>query len=296
MVKIKSGFKGERAIILPESIINELKSNPFSNKLYMTDIGFYPKAGFHFRKRSKEESLQYILIYCLEGNGWIKTEGETQNISAHQFVIIPKGKAHAYGSDPDNPWTIYWIHFDGEMAGFFAEGLDKPVRISPGSDSRIELRLQLFEEMFATLRNGYSKDNLYYSLTEFYHFLGSLKFLRSYRESASEQETQRDVVDEAIHFMRENIRKRLTLAEIARYVGFSASHLSALFQQKTGYSPLNYLIQLKIQEACHHLDFTDLKINQICMMIGFEDPFYFSRLFTKTMGISPTEYRKKKKG
>ncbi len=296
MVKIKSGFKGERAIILPESIINDIRTNVFGKNLYITDIGFYPKAKFHFRKRSREESLQYILIYCLEGSGWTETEGISQKVNDHQFIILPKGKANAYGSDPENPWTIYWIHFDGVMAGFFAEGLDKPIRISPGTDSRIEIRLRLFEEIFTTLRNGYSKDNLYYSLTEFYHFLGSLKFLSSYRESADEKDIQRDVVDEAIHFMRENITKRLTLNEIAQYIGFSASHLSALFQKKTGFSPLNYLIHLKIQEACHHLDFTDLKVNQICMMIGFEDPFYFSRIFTKTMGMSPSQYRSKKKG
>ena len=96
--------------------------------------------------------------------------------------------------------------------------------------------------------------------------------------------------------MRENVRKRLTLKLIADFLGFSPSHFSVIFQNKTGYSPLNYFIHLKIQEACHHLDFSDMKINQISLLVGFADPLYFSRLFTKTMGVSPSEYREKKKG
>ena len=50
------------------------------------------------------------------------------------------------------------------------------------------------------------------------------------------------------------------------------------------------------RKACHYLDFTNMKINQISPLVGIDDTFYFSRLFTKIMGISPTEYRAHKKG
>ena len=218
-----------------------------------------------------------------------------RKVSPEHFFILPKGKAHAYGCSTTNPWTIYWLHFDGDKVGFFSEGLDKPTPVTPQKNSRIEDRLQLFEEIFATLKNGYSKNNLDYSISGLFHFLGSLKFLGAYRESIFTNQTE-DISADAIHFMRENIHKRLTLKEIAAHVGFSPSHFSTLFQKKTGFSPLNYLSQLKIQQACHWLDFSDMKINQIALTIGFDDPFYFSRVFTKTMGVSPTEYRSKKKG
>ncbi|MDD5183934.1 MAG: AraC family transcriptional regulator [Paludibacter sp.] len=296
MARLKSGFLGERAIVLPKPIIDELKNDALGSLLHITDIGFYPKANYHFRKRSKEEVMQYILIYCIECNGWFEIEGIRQKVSSEQFFILPKGKAHSYGCNSSNPWTIYWLHFDGEKAGFFSEDLDKPTMVSPQKNSRIEDRLQLFEEIFATLKNGYSKNNLDYSISALFHFLGSLKFLGSYRESIFTNQTPNDKTDDAIHFMRENIHKRITLNEIANHVGSSTSHFSTLFRNKTGFSPLNYLTQLKIQHACHFLDFSDLKINQISMSIGFEDPFYFSRIFTKTMGMSPSEYRIKKKG
>ncbi len=295
MAKLKSGFRGERAIVIPAPIIEELKNDALGSLLHITDIGYYPKATFHFRERTKEEAKQYILIYCIEGSGWFEIEGVRQKVSPEHFFILPKGKAHAYGCSTTNPWTIYWLHFDGDKAGFFSEGLDKPTPVTPQKNSRIEDRLQLFEEIFATLKNGYSKNNLDYSISGLFHFLGSLKFLGAYRESIFTNQTE-DISADAIHFMRENIHKRLTLKEIADHVGFSPSHFSTLFQNKTGFSPLNYLSQLKIQQACHWLDFSDMKINQIAMTIGFDDPFYFSRVFTKTMGVSPTEYRSKKKG
>ncbi|MHB9141963.1 MAG: AraC family transcriptional regulator [Paludibacter sp.] len=295
MAKLKSGFRGERAIVIPAPIIEELKNDALGSLLHITDIGYYPKATFHFRKRTKEEAKQYILIYCIEGSGWFEIEGIRQKVSSEHFFILPKGKAHAYGCSSTNPWTIYWLHFDGEKAGFFSEGLDKPTPVSPQKNSRIEDRLQLFEEIFATLKNGYSKNNLDYSISGLFHFLGSLKFLGAYRESIFTNQNE-DFSVVAIYFMRENIHKQLTLKEIADHVGSSTSHFSSLFQKKTGFSPLKYHSQLKIQQACHWLDFSDMKINQIALTIGFDDPFYFSRVFTKTMKVSPTEYRNKKKG
>lgn len=298
MAKIKSGFTGERAIVLPSPIVDEYKNTDLGSLLHITHIGFYPKASFHFRKRTKEEASQYILMYCVEGEGWFEIDNQIQKVAANHVFILPKGKTHRYGSENKKPWTIYWIHFDGEKADFLAEGFDKALLVLPEKNSRIEERFKLFEEIFSTLKNGYSKSNLDFSIISLFYFLGSLKYLSAYRANndVNQAPQQRDVAEEAIHYMRENVRKRITLKEIANYVGFSSSHFSLLFQRKTGYSPLNYLIHLKIQEACHQLDFSDMKINQISMLIGFEDPFYFSRIFTKTMGISPSEYRKKKKG
>ncbi|HET7733602.1 MAG TPA: AraC family transcriptional regulator [Paludibacter sp.] len=296
MAKISSGFRGERGIVLPISIIDEFRNDELGKLLYITDIGFYPKAGFHFRKRTEIEALQYILMYCIDGEGWIEVAGNKQKLATGEVVILPKGNPHSYGSNPKNPWSIYWIHFDGNMASYFCEGLEKPILISTGKDSRIEDRLELFEDIFSILKNGYSKINLDYSVTVLFHFLGSLKFINAFRNSLSDRQESRDVIEEAIHFMRENIQRQIKLEEIAKYTGFSTSHFSILFKQKTGYSPLNYFNQLRIQNACHQLDFTNLQVNQIAMMIGFEDQFYFSRIFCKIMGCSPTEYRKRKKG
>src|SRR5690606_40995788 len=59
-----------------------------------------------------------------------------------------------------------------------------------------------------------------------------------------------------------------------------------------GYSPIEYFNHLKIQHACQLLQFSDRRIFEIALAIGIEDPYYFSRLFSTQMGISPKQYRK----
>ncbi|WP_455672986.1 AraC family transcriptional regulator [Phocaeicola sp.] len=296
MPRRKEGFKGERAVVLPGFLIDELKQDPLGRELYITDIGYYPHATFHYRERSREEANEFVLIYCVEGEGWFELDRHRYAVASNQFFILPEQKAHAYGSNADNPWTIYWIHFNGDKAAFFSADFDRPRNITPQEDSRIKERLVLFEEIYSSISSGYSKNYMLYATTSLFHFLGSMKFIGEYRDCGSMQNNCKDVVQIAIHFMQENLNKTIRLADIAAEVKLSVSYLSSLFEEKTGSSPLRYLTYLRIQEACHYLDFTNLKINQISPLVGYEDSLYFSRLFTKTMGMPPSAYKAKKKG
>lgn len=296
MPRRKDGFKGERAIILPLFIIEELKKNDLGKELYITDIGYYPHASYHYCARSKEEAKEFVLIYCVEGEGWFELEKRKHTVNHNQFFILPEGMPHSYGSDEENPWTIYWMHFSGKKAGFFSTGFDKPMDISPNSNSRIGERLTLFEEIYSSLNRGYDISYLLYATTSLFHFLGSMKFVGEYRESNPNNLESSDIISSVIHFMRENMNRKLTLTELAHTTGLSESYFANCFIKKTGYPPLRYLTHLRIQEACRYLDFTDMKVNQISPLIGFEDPFYFSRAFSKLMGMSPSEYREKQKG
>lgn len=294
MPKRKDGFSGERALVLPVSIISEIEKNPLANALHITDIGYYPRARHHFRER-KEPISQYVFIYCVEGKGWFKTNNERRLIEKNQCFILPAHLPHSYGADEKDPWTIYWIHFKGTLAAYYASRLFTPIEIKPTIYSRINGRLNLFEEIYHTLESGYSRENLLYACSAFHHFLGSICYLQEYRHATGDS-VSNDLVEAAVHFMKENIDKKLSITELAEHTGYSVSHFSSIFNSRTGHSPINYFNLLKIQHACNLIDKTDIKMNQVCYKIGIEDCYYFSRLFTKIMGISPTAYKKQKKG
>lgn len=272
-----------------------MEKDAYSSILHVTDIGYYPKAHHHYRNR-EEPINQFVFIYCVEGSGWFRLNGQEAAVGPDQYFILPPGIPHEYGSNESDPWTIYWIHFKGKLASYFSGMQSQSIEIRPGLHSRISDRISLFEELFRTLEMGYSRENLLYACTVFHHYMGTLHYIQQYRNAISTPEGKSDIVTATIHYMKENIEKRLSLEDIASHAGYSSSHFTSLFSKRTGYTPLAYFNQLKMQQACKLLDFTDMKINQICYKIGIEDTYYFSRLFSKTMGMSPREYKKMKKG
>ena len=69
-----------------------------------------------------------------------------------------------------------------------------------------------------------------------------------------------------------------------------------LFKQQTGYTPIDYFIQLRMHRACQLLDTTDLSIKTVAADLGYEDALYFTRVFKAVNGMAPTQYRRMRKG
>jgi AraC-like DNA-binding protein len=292
MIKIKDGFSGSRDIVLPPYIQQEFVKDPLLSALNITDIGYYPEASHHFIER-RQGIEQYVFIYCVNGAGQYRVADKTFEVKANQYFILPAGQSHSYAAAEKNPWTIYWIHFGGTLAPYYAQDAVSPKDIRPEMSSRISTRTYIFEEIFQTLSQGYELAHLHYASCLFHYYLGTLRYIDQYRSLKKEEGEENDrVIKAAIHFMEENIEKRLSLKQMAEFVGYSTSHFSHLFQEKMHQSPGTFFNQLKVDEAAVLLSTTQMKINQICFKVGFDDPYYFSRLFTKVKGISPSEYRK----
>jgi len=289
MIRQKDGFQGERSIVLAPMIVDAMQKDPLASSLYLTDIGYYPSALHHYRSREDAPIKQHVLIYCVEGSGWYRLNGKEYRVEKDQFFMLPAGMPHAYGSS-DEGWTIYWLHFGGQHAAIYAEGEQTPKKINVTVDSRIGRRNNLFEEILNTLMEGQDLARLRYASSLLHYYLATMCYLQEYRRSAA-IDASTDPVQAAIHFMEENIEKRLSLQEILNYVGYSSSHFTTLFRQRTGMPPLSYFNHLKVQQACVLLRETDMRINQICYKLGIEDCYYFSRMFAKETGISPQKYR-----
>jgi len=279
-------------IVLPDKSVTEfLKQHPITKNIYITDIGYYPRAIQHYVKREKGIN-QNILIYCVEGYGWVEINGEHTLIEPSQYFTIPANEPHIYGADPDNAWTIYWVHFNGTLAGYIVDLISKHLKEYKPFIAYNENRIKLFEEIYEQLDKSYSDDTLRYVNMIFYHFLSSLLYEDKFNSAESGKS---NVVSAAIKLMKKRLNETLSLRDMAHTSDLSVSHFSVLFKNKTGYSPINYFNHLKVQKACQHLLFTDMSIKEIAFSLGIEDPYYFSRMFSKLMNVPPKEYRNRNK-
>lgn len=287
------GFIDEKSIVFPRRFLEAASSDPLVGSIYPTDIGFYPHAQYHYRERL-QGCEQNILIYCTAGEGFFMLEGRKNIIAKDTLLVIPEGMPHIYGASEADPWSIYWLHFTGSNAQNYLRNTssDNPV-IHYTIDKASNIRL-LFEDIFNVLEKGFTQEAMVFSSQVVANILGTL-FFNSRNYISGSKETARHI-EESIHFMTMNLERNFTLKQLADHANLSPTHYSCLFKKRTGYSPIDYFLRLKIQSACQYLDMTMLKVNEISQLLGFNDPYYFSRAFYKIMQQSPTSYREVMKG
>jgi transcriptional regulator GlxA family with amidase domain len=95
----------------------------------------------------------------------------------------------------------------------------------------------------------------------------------------------------SLEYMETYLNQPLKVTDLCAMVGLSESRYFELFKIATGTSPLNWLIRARMNRAGELLQASDLQIKQIAGQVGYEDPFYFSRLFKTVHGVSPSQYR-----
>ena len=257
----------------------------------MTNVGFFPDAYYHYVKRGSGFS-QYILIYCISGSGWYQLD-QKQIVRPNQYFILPANQAHIYGASPNDAWTIYWFHFSGSsVLQFWQEYCEQhyPVGAVPFSKHRVAL----FEQLYDTLDKGYSQEHIRFTNLALWYLLSSFIYPNSFEQKDEKKLPNR--IDEAIMLMQQNLSSMLSLKQLAKHINYSVPHFVSEFKKKTGYSPIDYHNRLRIQKACQYLDLTDMRIKEVCYALGYKDPYYFSRLFSKIVGQSPRGYKSRAKG
>jgi AraC family transcriptional regulator of arabinose operon len=285
---MKDGFRGQRSYSMPAPLLAQLLAHPLCQSLYPTDIGFYPAARSHKRAR-RAGSPQYILLYCVHGEGWYQIGGaERQALKTNQWVILPAATAHRYGADDTTPWTIYWLHFAGSQAAELYAYLCNDTLGEPVSVGFADERVRLFEAIFAQLTQLPAPDSLVQACLYLPHFLATLAPAGNH---VAQPSAAVEVVANSIAYMRQHLERAVTVPELAQQAGLSGSHYSALFRTQTGRPPIVFFNSLKVQRACEQLLYTALSVKDIARQLGIEDAYYFSRLFTKVMGSSPRQFR-----
>jgi AraC-like DNA-binding protein len=98
-------------------------------------------------------------------------------------------------------------------------------------------------------------------------------------------------IGQCIAFMREHLNQPLQVATLAAKACTSPSHFFVLFKRVTGSPPIDYFIRLRMERACRLLEAGSWHVKEVAAALGYDDPFYFSRVFKSTVHVPPSEYR-----
>lgn len=287
-LKRREGFPGQRLVVLPAPILARAAALPISAWLLPTHLGRFNHAEHHHVER-RHGCPEHILLACLDGAGHVKGDGIDTMIQAGDVALLPPGKRHAYGADAAAPWTIFWFHFRGAGAhahrdALLAGGGGPVFRVrEPG------LLVEAFEETFRHVLGGFTDADLFALSTSFSRFLGLCRVHQQARDRRRRETEER--VLRVIRHMRANLDRQIPLDELARLGGWSPTHFSTLFRRQTNAPPLAFLNRLRMQKACDLLKTSDDPVGTIAAAVGFDDAFYFSRIFHKLIGLPPTSYR-----
>lgn len=286
----KDGFDNERLLVVPESVQAQMKQHELIRQLYVTDIGFFPEARYHYRERP-EGCESTIVICCVAGGGWFYTDERGRKTAGPgSLIVIPGSTPHTYGADGEKPWSIYWLHVQGEHTGSF---LGETAFDMILSEETLDRWTNLFEECYRQTANGWTIPAMVYMSQTIRHMFAMIYRLKANLHTTAKQNRY---IEQSIAYMKQMLDRRISLDDLASHTNVSKPHLITLFNRMAGCPPLEYFLRLKIQQACNYLDFTGWTVKEIGMKLGFEDPYYFSRQFRKIMGQSPTVYRSHKKG
>ncbi|HEY3322173.1 MAG TPA: AraC family transcriptional regulator [Planctomycetota bacterium] len=247
--------------------------------------------GYHFSWREGRILQEFQLVYVTRGGGVFESAASSpQRVKAGNLFLLFPGVWHRYAPDQHTGWDEYWIGLDGDYPrrlvakGFFSPR--NPV-LDPGHDESL---LALFTQAIELIRDespGYQQ------------LAGALAmqilaqvFARTRVRAANNPQAD-PIIRKTKCYLMENLDRNLSMEQVARELHVGYSWLRHTFRRYTGLSPAQYHLQLRIKWASHLLSNSASSIKEISARLGFESPYYFSRLFKKKTGLAPEVWRRR---
>lgn len=256
-------------------------------------------------KRTEDETNYHChefieLSIITKGHGTYFIDGQEYLVKAGDLIILNPGTYHkSLVSCPENYTTEYYVTFSDIHIR------DLPANMLPLPDGNIvypmdaALKQEVFKictsmaKEFETCRPGR------YFMLKSYLIQLILLLLRDQKDTATEQNgcifestNKKYVVKQIIRYFDQHYQHKISLDQIAQNMYLSTFYISKIFKSETGDTPINYLIQLRMEKALELMkENQSLSIQDIAAAVGYEDAYHFSKLFKKYFGTAPSKYR-----
>lgn len=223
--------------------------------------------------------------YVISGKGIIYIDGKAHVIEKHQSFYVPPFIEVKYVADTLRPWHYIWIEIKGDFALRIANHLgfskENPI-ITPYSHEAMGIFYKMLE-----LKLSHRMHDLVY-ISELFLLVKALK-----NEEQDRNELIHKHIEDAMTYIHNNFMNNILLDDIAQNVSLNPRYFSKIFKQEIGVTPIQYLRDLRVKKAENFLIKTNLSMIEIAERTGFNDPLYFSKVFTMYHQISPKNYRKR---
>ncbi|WP_284343163.1 helix-turn-helix domain-containing protein [Devosia nitrariae] len=233
--------------------------------------------------RRRLSSYAMVLIESGSGTLWTEATGKLSVEAPALFWLFPEIE-HTYGPSEGEAWQEHWVLFDGNLSrdawrcGYLAA--ERPIEPLRGDAVALRLFAQIIEALLADTQESDALAGL--AIHEL--------IVRPRRRTAV-RGTSTDVAEKIAARLREDIAGQVDFTHLAGAFGLSPATLRRQFLARYGMAPKAFHLQLKLDQAKEMLGMTDIPVSEIAGRLGFEDAYYFSRLFHAREGCPPREFR-----
>lgn len=241
-----------------------------------------------FETHSLSGREDYYLQYLVRGEMRVWLENSELHMRPGQAVLYYPHTGYRYAMLGREEVQYYWVHFTGTDAGSLIESCRLPNRrlLEIGGSAAIS---SAFEGLF---HDFIVRDHCF-DLSAASRLLSlCVEISRCQEASQSGQPDASSRVYHALTYIHQNYEKEISVPFLAGLVHLSLSRFRILFREATGLSPLEYLLVLRLNHARQLMLQTESSIGEIARAVGYEDQLYFSRIFKRRTGLSPSAYRR----
>ena len=234
--------------------------------------------------------LDYQLIYVAAGKAHFFFGEKEEVVTAGHMVLYRPKEPQKYIYYLQDQTEVYWVHFTGGNV----KNLIRSYGISDnqkifycGSNLEYQNHFRIMIEELQLCRDNYP-EMLEMHLRQIFIMLH--RQLKS--DSKVENSMLAEEMDKAMLYFNKHYSNDISIEEFASSIHMSTSWFIKNFKQYTGQTPMQYILSIRIINAENLLETTDYNLTEISRIIGYDNPLYFSRIFKKQKGLSPSEYRK----